>query len=153
VERNRAVNLPALDPGAVAGEHTPLPPGTLRGDAHRLQQYPALTLATSKQLAAAKRLVEQVWSGTRRWLEPAAAAAAGYGTSRVPRRHGDRTIHWMHAEHRGFYDGRTLDPRRPQNLIYANVPGEPLVLVGVMYAVRRGVHGPTPGGPVTRWHQ
>ena len=32
------------------------------------------------------------------------------------------------------------------------MPGRPLVLVGVMFAVPRGVRGPTPGGPITRWH-
>ena len=31
-------------------------------------------------------------------------------------------------------------------------PGEPAVLVGVMYSVQRGERGPSAGGPLTRWH-
>jgi hypothetical protein len=62
-------------------------------------------------------------------------------------------VHYLHAERaderRG---GPLLDPRRPKALIYANAPGRPLVLVGAMYAVKRGERGPTPGGPITRWH-
>jgi hypothetical protein len=139
---------------AAAGGDGLLPPGTMHGPITRLRQYPVLSLATPKQRRAAKRLLERTKAGTRRWLEPADAAAAGFGNTRVARKPGDTTIHWMHAEHRGFRrDGRTLDPRRPETLIYANVPGRPLVLVGVMYGVKRGVHGPTPGGPITRWHR
>ena len=48
---------------------------------------------------------------------------------------------------------RLLDPRDPKALIYANMPGRrPLVVVGVMFSVKRSELGPTPGGPITRWH-
>ena len=49
-------------------------------------------------------------------------------------------------------DDHYLDPQEPEVLIYANAPRRPLVLIGVMFAVPRGVRGPTPGGPITRWH-
>jgi len=59
----------------------------------------------------------------------------------------------LHAEHRLFSSDRFyLTPRRPETLVYANVGGRPLVLIGVMFAMPRGRHGPTPGGPITRWH-
>jgi hypothetical protein len=62
-------------------------------------------------------------------------------------------VGYLHAESRRFRrDGRRLDPAAPEVLIYANVPGRPLILVGAMFNVPRGVRGPTPGGPITRWH-
>ena len=45
-----------------------------------------------------------------------------------------------------------LNPRRPEALIYANIPGRPLVLVGLMFSMPRRSHGRTPGGAITRWH-
>jgi hypothetical protein len=60
---------------------------------------------------------------------------------------------WLHAEHRGYHgDDAYFDPARPDTLIYADTPGHPLVLVGVMFSMPRGLVGPTPGGPITRWH-
>lgn len=60
---------------------------------------------------------------------------------------------WLHAEKRVWHaDAHLLDPRRPDTLIYADAPGKPLVLVGVMISMPRGVSGPTPGGAITRWH-
>ena len=50
------------------------------------------------------------------------------------------------------HDRRFLDPARPEALIYANVRGRPLSLVGAMFSMPRGRRGPTPGGPITRWH-
>ena len=129
-----------------------LPPGTLRGPEDRLLQYPAVSLASDAQRAAAKRLRSEIRAIARGWRNPRAAAAAGYDTARL-RRAGDAAGLYLHAEHRGnSNDGLYLQPRQPEALIFANVPGEPLVLVGFMFAVPRGVHGPTPGGPITRWH-
>ena len=45
-----------------------------------------------------------------------------------------------------------LDVTRPKALIYANAPGRPLVLVGAMWSTRDGERGPTPAGPIMRWH-
>jgi hypothetical protein len=129
-----------------------LPPGALRGPEDRLRQYPRLSLASSRELAAAKRLRREIQLVARRWRNPRAAAAAGYATQRL-RRSGDAAGLYLHAEHRrNSNDGLYLQPRRPEALIFANVAGRPLVLVGFMFAVPRGVRGPTPGGPITRWH-
>ena len=60
---------------------------------------------------------------------------------------------WLHAEHREFHhDDAYFDPARPDTLIYADVPGAPLRLVGVMFSMPRGLAGSSPGGPITRWH-
>src|SRR5918992_1299031 len=130
-----------------------LPPGTLRGLAHRLRQYPAVTLATAAQRRAARRLLDEARRSAGAWRDPRRAVAAGFSAQRPRRRPGDRLIGFLHAEHRRLSADRTfLDPSRPEVLIYVNAPGRPLVLVGVMFSVPRGVRGATPGGPVTRWH-
>lgn len=131
-----------------------LPPGTLRGPAGLLDQYPTVSLATGSQRAAATQLLANMRAAARAWRDPRAAARVGFQTRR-PRRHaGNRgLVLWFHAEHRGNRnDGRYLDPLHPETIVYADVPGRPLVLIGVMFSMPRGVTGPTPGGPITRWH-
>jgi hypothetical protein len=131
-----------------------LPPGTLRGPIDRLQQYPALRLATPEQRAAAESLWEATRKATQAWSSPRAARAAGFSMRTAPRRAGDKSVHWFHSEnHRFLHDNSYLEPARVETLIYANAPGRPLALIGVMYAMARGMHGPTPGGPITRWHR
>jgi hypothetical protein len=132
-----------------------LPAGTLRGPFHRMRQYPVLALATREQRAAALRLRAEVRIAVRRWRTLRLAAAAGYDVRRPPRRPDYDAVRWFHADHRrGFHsDGVQVDPSAPETLVYADVPRRPLVLVAVMFTVPRGVRGPTPGGPITRWHR
>ena len=147
-----ALALSGLAFGAAAAKK--LPPETLRGPIDRLRQYPALSLATSEQRAAAKRLRRAIWSAKRagNWQDTRAAAELGYDPERLARP-GNAAGLFLHVENNAFHrDDRFLDPQAPETLIYANSPGKPLVLIGVMFPVRRGMHGPTPGGPITRWH-
>jgi hypothetical protein len=132
---------------------TSLPAATRHGLIQHLRQYADVSLASSTQRAAARRLLVRLHRAARRWSSPAAARRAGYDTHTAPRRGHDELAHYLHAEWRRQRSGAaTLDPARPKALIYANEPARPLVLVGVMYAARRGERGPTPGGPITRWH-
>jgi hypothetical protein len=131
-----------------------LPPETLRGNAYRLRQYPTPSLATREQLAAAKRLRREIWTASRagHWRDTRAAAEAGYDPDRL-RRPGNAAGLFLHVENPELHrDDRYLDPEKPETLIFANAPGKPLRLIGVMFAVPRGMRGPTPGGPITRWH-
>lgn len=138
---------------STAGVVAKLPPGALRGNEYKLSEYPSVARASPAQRSAAKRLLTEARSAAVRWPTPRRAAAAGFDTHTAPRRPGDLTVHFLHAEnHRYSHDAHFLDPRRPEALIYANVPGRRLVLVGLMFAMPRGVIGPTPGGPITRWH-
>lgn len=141
-----------LASGPADGEK--LPPETLRGPAHLLEQYPKLSLATPQQRAAAQRLLADIRASTRPWADPARAVAAGFRVNRVRRNAGNRSLpFWLHAESNQFRrDRRYLDSSAPDTLIYADVAGRPLVLIGVMFSMPRGMHGPTPGGPITRWH-
>jgi len=129
-------------------------PYALRGLEDRLPQYPTLALATPAQRAAAERLLADAVAAGRGWRNAAAAAAAGFDQRQALRRTGDTSVHYLHAEHRRWgTDPRLLDAHRPKALIYANAPGRPIVLVGLMFSMPRGVLGPNPGGPITRWHR
>lgn len=147
-----ALALAALASGADAAPADKLPPETLRGLAHRLHQYPTISLATPEQRAAAASLLARARARVRPWRDPRSGDQAGFEVdTRRPRTSGPTK--WFHAENRAYSNDRVfLDAERPESLIYADVPGRPLVLVGVMFAMPRGVRGPTPGGPITRWH-
>jgi hypothetical protein len=141
---------------AAAGAAPPrgkLPPETLRGPIDRLRQYPVLSLATPEQQAAAEALWATTRAATSVWQDPRAARRAGFRVHRAARKSGDVSPHWLHAEHhRWSNDNVFVDPNRPEVIIYANVPHKPLVLIGVMYGMKPGMRGPTPGGPIMRWH-
>jgi hypothetical protein len=132
-----------------------LPSGTRRGLIQHLQRYPVLGLATQGERARARRLLTTIEAAadSGRWRDPAVAARRGFVRRTKPRKAGDETVHYLHAElGRQRRTGRFLDPARPKALIYANAPARRLVLVGAMYSLKRGERGPSPGGPITRWH-
>jgi hypothetical protein len=129
-----------------------LPPETLRGVAHELDQYPTLAAATRVQRAVADQLLAEMQAAARRWQDPQVAASEGYDMKRPRRRRDETRVMWFHAEFGGQDDRAGFDPQRPGTLVYADVPGRPLVLVGVMFSMPRGLEGPVPGGAITRWH-
>jgi hypothetical protein len=137
----------------LAPGQTSLLPGVRHGLAAHLRQYPDLSLATSAQKRAARRLLERARAASTRWTSVTAARAAGFNTHLAKRAPGDDSIGYLHAEHRRFSaDRHTLDVKRPESLIYATQPGRRPVLIGVMFSVPRGARGPTPAGPIDRWH-
>lgn len=134
---------------------TTLPAGARHGLIQHMRQYPDVSLATLAQRRAASQILSQLIDAAKdgNWRDLEAVGRAGYITRTAPRRPGDRSIHYFHAEHHEEPGNRfVLNPRRPKALIYANAPGRPLTLVGAMWSMRRGERGPTPGGPITRWH-
>ena len=140
--------LCTLKPG-----QTSLAPGTRHGLAQHLRQYPDLSLATPQQRRAAERLLSRSKAASHRWRDVRTAAASGFNTHLAKRARGDISVGYLHAEHRRYSADRfVLDPRRPESLIYATEPGRRPRLIGVMFSVRRGVRGPTPGGAIDRWH-
>ena len=150
-----AAVLALTAPAAAVAAEPParLPPETLRGPENRLLEYPTLSTATVSERAGAQRLLAQIRAAARGWHTLRGARVAGFDTHTARRRAGDLTVHYLHAEHHAYsHDTRYLDPSRPEALIYANPPGSPLVLVGVMFSMPRGMRGLTPGGPITRWH-
>jgi hypothetical protein len=99
------------------------------------------------------RLLETTRQATRPWRNPKAAAAAGFSMKLAPRLAADTTVRWFHSENHAYLeDEHYFDPQHIETLIYANAPDRPLKLIGVMFALARGMHGVSPGGPITRWH-
>ena len=132
-----------------------LPPTARHGLIDHLLQYPAVDLATRTERARARDILARLVAAAsgQSWQSPAAAERAGYDTRTAPRKPGDLSVRFFHAERRQEpRRGPLLDPTRPKALIYANAPGRPLVLVGAMWSTRDGELGPTPAGPIMRWH-
>jgi hypothetical protein len=146
---------PALVCKVPQGARGKLPPTARHGLVEHLPQYPVVSLATPRQRARARlvltRLVEAAKRGN--WSDVGAARRAGYDMRSRPRRNGDRRVFFFHAERHEEPRGRSIfDFTRPKALIYLNAPGRPLVLVGAMWSTRDGEVGPTPAGPIMRWH-
>ena len=102
--------------------------------------------ATPQEKAAADWLLAQTTSAIAPYRDTRLARAAGYRPNGAV-----NPVHWMNEAY--VKSGPTLDPRRPQGLVYVNSTKGP-VLVGAMFQGRRpGDFGPDPGGPLTAWHQ
>ena len=102
---------------------------------------------TEGERAAAQTLHDAVVRGIAPFADPAVAGAAGYDVAGI----GGRDFHAGNAAYEG--DGRTLDPERPETLVYAEAPDGRQVLVGAMFLMDGiGEAGPTVGGPLTIWH-
>ena len=151
--------VPAANPAApttlctLPDGQASLAPGVRHGLAAHLRQYPDLSLATNAQRLAARTLLRRARAASAPWKDVTAAKAVGFNTHLAKRAPGDDAIGYLHAEHRRFSaDRHLLDVHRPESLIYATQPGRPPVLIGVMFSVPRGVRGPTPAGPIERWH-
>jgi hypothetical protein len=132
-----------------------LPPTARHGIIGHLPQYPVLSLATPHQRERAARILDRLVAAADRenWRNVRAATRAGYDTRSRPRKPGDRSVFFFHAERPQEPRGASIfDFSRPKALIYANAPGRPLVLVGAMWSTRDGEVGPTPAGPILRWH-
>jgi len=132
-----------------------LPPTERHGIILHLLQYPAVPLATPRQRARARLVLDRLEAAARRgrWKDTRAASRAGYDTRSRLRKPGNTSIFFFHAERHEEPRGRSIfDFTRPKALIYANAPGRPLVLVGAMWSTRDGEVGPTPAGPILRWH-
>lgn len=112
-----------------------------------VMRLPAATEPSPAERAAAANLHAAVTRGIAPFEDPAVALAAGY---QVPAIVGTD----VHAGNEAYeHDGRTLDPERPETLVYAQGPDGRPVLLGAMFLMEgMGSPGPTIGGPLTIWH-
>jgi hypothetical protein len=105
--------------------------------------------ATPEQRAAAERLVAEVRAAAARFATVAAAEAEGYRRSTAFLFGTWGPAHWHNRAYNT--DGRWLDPRYPEGLVYLRLRDGRTVLLGVMFVAFQG-QGPRPGGPLTEWH-
>ena len=151
--------FPAVPPALVCklprDSDQALPPTARHGLIGHLPQYPTISLASPVQQARARKILGGLVHAAERgnWRNVRAAERAGYDTRSRPRKNGDRSVFFFHAERdQEPRKGSIFDFTRPKALIYANAPGRPLVLVGAMWSTRDGEVGPTPAGAILRWH-
>jgi hypothetical protein len=102
--------------------------------------------ATPSELAAAERLRAAVAAAIAPYADPAVAAADGYDVEGI---HGT-DFHAGNQRHE--HDGRSLDPARPEALVYAAGPTGPALLGAMFVMPSLGASGPAVGGPATVWH-
>ena len=137
----------AVAAGAAVGSGAPGTPEHTHGP-----NLPPVAAASDDERARAEALWKASVAGAERWRDPAAAAAAGFRFKDEDEAGRGRPVRFLHVPNPAWRaDGRVLDPARPETLVYWNGPDR-LTLVGVMYTAARGTHGPTVGGPITRWH-
>lgn len=108
---------------------------------------PVAGAATEAQERAAAELAEATTQGIARYRDLRTARRDGY---RAAQPLGGLTVHLENKAYQS--DGRILDPRRPEQLVYA-IEGGRAVLLGAVYQMQTaGTPGPAVGGPITRWH-
>lgn len=108
---------------------------------------------TIVQVQRAAQLLEETTAAAARFKDfDWATSTGGYSVSNavILGRPETRFIHVWNPQF--MRDGKTLIPNEPEALVYANPPGGPKQLVGVMFSAPMGTHGPQPGGNLTRWH-
>jgi hypothetical protein len=103
--------------------------------------------ATAAEKAAAQLLLEQTKLGTQQFADLPAALAAGYKVVTPP---DEPIVHYVNPAYLVGTD--TLNPQRPESLIYGNSTKGPILLAAMYIAHRIGQPGPDIGGPLTLWH-
>ncbi len=130
------------DDTGIAGAH-----GREATNASKVLQPVSETIATPEQRAAAAKFAADTKAGIAKYTDVRVALADGYAPSRPAT---PPMIHYNNPAYSKF--GRSLDPSRPENLVYTPT-SHGLVLMGAMYQMPRpGIPGPDIGGPITRWH-
>jgi hypothetical protein len=138
-----AARHPDHDPGGMParGWHPSL--------AHHMgDDMPDAGAATPRQLAFARRLMRRTLRRTARYATPARARSAGYRPSGRLLRPGIRHFNSRAAES----DGRILDARRPESLLFWRTPDGSRQLVAAMFRAPSVRPPPRMHNPLLRWH-
>jgi hypothetical protein len=138
-----------------------------------MPNLPDVGSATPEQRAAAADLLARTEAGVRKYMDPAAAKAAGYDLDASLARTEQRRPHlaqamqavdagqtpkrmpMLHVVNKAnLRDGKVLDPDAPEVLMYEYQGHNAWKVVGVMYTANEAYPAapPDPGGPITRWH-
>jgi hypothetical protein len=137
----------ASDTAGQGHSHADLPPdaaaGAVMAEGNRpVHEHP---IASADEQACLAALTEEVRAAATQYADYGVAVANGY---REPKRAGG-THYGNPAYHR---DGLVLEASKPETLIYRTRADASKLLVGVMFSVAKGQHGPTPCGNATYWH-
>jgi len=134
------------EPGAEVAGHGHGHGFTARAQAGVIMR-PTTGTATGAQERAAAELADATTDGIAPYRNLRAAQQDGYRAAQPMR---GLAVHFENKAYQS--DGRILDPRRPEQLVYAIENGR-AVLLGAVYQMQRaGEAGPAVGGPITRWH-
>jgi hypothetical protein len=112
-----------------------------------VSRYAPKTKATPEQIQASKDFIERCYDAARRhgWFDFENGLADDYHLLH------DDVYHFTNDDY--MLDDVTLDPDRPENLMYYETPSGERVLAGFMFnAKSRTAWGPQFGGPHTVWH-
>lgn len=124
------------------------PAGTLEAGLHtHVHGSSDPSRATAAQRAAAQLLLNQTKLAVARFADQPAALAAGY---RLATPADQPIVHYINPEY--LMSGETLNPERPESLIYGNGARGPVLLAAMYIQHGLGRAGPDIGGPLTLWH-
>jgi len=103
--------------------------------------------STADEIACGNDLVRRTQEATARFADHEAAVAEGYRSNPAK----PNATHYGNRAYR--LDGEVMDLSRPESLIYFTNPktGEK-ALIGALFVMPRGEHGPQPCGAATQWH-
>lgn len=133
-------------PGVATSGHGHEPGFTARAQAGVIMR-PVTGIATEAQERGAAELAEATTEGIAKYRDLRAAQRDGYRAAQPLR---GLAVHFENKAYQS--DGRILDPRHPEQLVYAIESGR-AVLLGAVYQMQTaGEAGPAVGGPITRWH-
>jgi hypothetical protein len=118
---------------------------TSRAQAGIVTAWLATTPPTSAQRRAAGTLAARTNAATARYADLSVALASGFRPGQVTSGY---DVHLVNKANRGYI----LDPAHPQALVYAITGGRATLLGALFQMPDAGQPGPTPGGPITRWH-
>jgi hypothetical protein len=117
------------------------------GTAHDGRVLLAAPPPSDEQRAAAATLVDETRADIARYQDLSVALADGYRASTATTA---PTVHYVNPRYQR--DGLTLDPEKPEALVYANTAHGPMLL-GAMFIWPKGKSPPPDfGGSLAEWH-
>ncbi len=110
-------------------------------------------LPNEQQLAAAHDLVTRVMRAAPAFADYDAVQRAGGFSINATFLGDDEGAAMEHLVNPAYMeDSAVVDPARPEALVFRRDGAGRRQLIGFMFMMRRGQHGPQVGGPLTKWH-
>lgn len=120
------------------------------GDGHEHDHDAPSAPPTAEERAAADEFVAETLAASARFADFAVDEAEGFVRVTPYHVRGGGPAHFLNPAY--AVDDVYLDPNEPESLVYLRAPDGSMHLLGVMFIAPIG-DGPTPGGPLTRWHE